>query len=446
MKKKRLIALTVTLVLFAGVLAGCANPNADASSQQTASPNDQEVVELTFWDENPGTIQTPLYEGLIEEFNSLHDDIHVTYVAIPHDSARDKYFVAVESGTAPDVGSIEMFWLSNLVARDALLPLDAYFDSWDDSEQFLSLYIDLTKNMGNGTLYMIPYTCFIDVLWYRTDWLAETGVPDLSTWDNFFTAVEKMTNKEEGRYGFAMRGANKSTNQLQADLYSYSGITEYFTEDGKCTINDPAHVEFLEKWVSMYGVYTAESDITSGYQEMTAAFDSGAAGMFHHNLGSYFEHVATLGVDKFAAATLPKSIQGYQLMICNDFCGDVIFNTTEHPEEAWELITFLASKKGQSEWNQAIGQMPVRTDVAEEEGLQNIQALRLTAEVLSDPEVRTLILPTELPDYTTIHEQYLEPEFQRLLQGQISAQSFLDDWARMMEEAKAEYDESQGQK
>ena len=77
MKKKRLIALTVTLVLFAGVLAGCANPNADASSQQTASPNDQEVVELTFWDENPGTIQTPLYEGLIEEFNSLHDDIHV---------------------------------------------------------------------------------------------------------------------------------------------------------------------------------------------------------------------------------------------------------------------------------------------------------------------------------------------------------------------------------
>lgn len=79
MKKKQIVSLLLVLVLLGSFLAGCTTPNGESIPNQGASSDDAEVVELTFWDENPGTIQTPLYEELIEEFNSLHDDIHVTY-------------------------------------------------------------------------------------------------------------------------------------------------------------------------------------------------------------------------------------------------------------------------------------------------------------------------------------------------------------------------------
>ena len=206
MKKTKLMALVLAMLMVVSMVAGCAKPAATETPVQAAAEapkadGEKEVVELTFWDENPGSIQTPHNERFIEEFNELHDDIHVTYVGVPHDSARDKYFVAVESGTTPDVGSIEMFWLSNLMARDALVNMDEMFAAWDESDQFVDLYLNLSKSMSNGSLYMLPYTNFIDVLWYRTDWLAETGVEDLSSWDNFFTAVERMTDAENGRYG-----------------------------------------------------------------------------------------------------------------------------------------------------------------------------------------------------------------------------------------------------
>ena len=39
--------------------------------------------------------------------------------------------------------------------------------------------------------------------------------------------------------------------------YSYSGITNYFTPDGKSTINDPKNMEFVDKYIGCYNKFTA---------------------------------------------------------------------------------------------------------------------------------------------------------------------------------------------
>lgn len=62
-------------------------------------------------------------------------------------------------------------------------------------------------------------------------------------------------------------------------IYSYLGTNEVFDKDGKTTINCDKAVEFLDKYFSLYGEYTPESDITAGYKEISANFDSGVAAM-----------------------------------------------------------------------------------------------------------------------------------------------------------------------
>ena len=76
------------------------------------------------------------------------------------------------------------------------------------------------------------------------------GLETPTTWDEVFDDVEKLTDKSNGVYGFSIRGGAGSSQQLEQMLYQYSGITEMFDKDGNSTINDPKHVEFLEKFAS----------------------------------------------------------------------------------------------------------------------------------------------------------------------------------------------------
>ena len=103
-----------------------------------------------------------------------------------------------------------------------------------------------------------------------------------------------MTDASKGVYGFSFRGDSSSCVELQHAMYAYSGIEDYFDENGKCTINAPEHVEFVTRYAALYNKYTAESDITNGYKEMVAAFDGGYAAMIFHNTGSAAEHASAL--------------------------------------------------------------------------------------------------------------------------------------------------------
>ena len=76
-----------------------------------------------------------------------------------------------------------------------------------------------------------------------------------TNWNDFFTAVEKMTDASNDKYGLCIRGGAGSANTLEMLMYAYSGLDHYFTEDGKSTINDPKNVEFVQKYlVDCYNV------------------------------------------------------------------------------------------------------------------------------------------------------------------------------------------------
>ncbi|WP_019635738.1 ABC transporter substrate-binding protein [Paenibacillus fonticola] len=465
MKMRRYAAAAIAIILIlSAALTGCgsnksvnggngsvslsSSDNSGGSEGSGGSGNSSssgEQVSITFWDENSGPQRTPYYEELINRFEAANPDIKVDYVGLPASSAKQKYDVAIASNEMPDIGGLNQFWISDFVAKGVLLDLEDYFSNWSEKDKIAPSAIDGSRSSApDGKLYQIPNTSNYSTLWYRADWFEDAGISVPQTFDEFFATAGKLTDSAKGRYGYTIRGGAGSSKQLTEILYAYSGITEYFDQDGKATINDPAHVEFLEKYVQLYGKNTPTSDVTNGYKEMVAVFDTGIAAMVQHNLGSFGEHTKAFGENatEFKAAPLPKSTQGYRVVTGGDNVGLAIFKSSKNPEAAWKFLTFLASEESQNYWNQNIGQMPTRVDSLNSEWVKNSQHILALSEAIADPTTKVLIPPIYLPDYSSIQLNVLEPGFQSVLLGKESPEEFLDEWAQAMEAALAEYQKS----
>ncbi|MEH7011860.1 sugar ABC transporter substrate-binding protein [Neobacillus niacini] len=438
LRKKQTTSVMVLIMIIGLVLTGC---KGEDSLPQKSDPKEDEKVKIVFWDDNTGPQRTPIWEELINRFEKENPTIDVEYVGLPKDSAKARIDAAIASGETPDVASVYASWLPEFSMRDALLPLDSYYSKWSEKDKINSGAIEFNKRIvSNQKLYGIPYTQNLDILWIRPDWFIEANLKTPETWDEFFGSVETLTDKSNNRYGFTIRGGAGGSFQLQRMMYAYSGIETYF-KDGKSTINDPKHVEFLKRYFALYQNFTPISDITNDYRAMIAGFDSGTIAMVQHNIGSYAEHREALNPGQFQAIPLPRSVKGHYVAEDGNTIGISIFKGTDHPEEAWKFLTFINSKEAQSFWNQSVGQIPTNSDVLDEDWIKTSPHIQTAQKVYNDPNTILFEPPFYLPEYRTILNTIVDTGTQAVLSGKMTVEVFLDKWAEAMEDAQRQYDE-----
>lgn len=400
------------------------------------------VTKITFWDENAGPNRTPYYEELIKRFEQKNPNIKVEYVGLPWSNAKQKFDVAIAAGEVPDCSAAPVQFVADFVNKKALLPLDKYFNKWNQKNKINTLEIAANRKLvKDHKLYMLPNTTNMSILWVRKDILAKYGLKVPQTWENLFKVIKTTTDKKKNVYGFSLRGGSGSANELESLMYAYSGITSYF-KGKKSTINAPKNVEFLTRWVGLYKNYTQESDITNGYKEMVAAFDSGRAVVIQHNLGSYGEHAKALEPTQFEAIPYPKAANGKRVLKAGQANGYAIYRASKHPEAAWKFISYLCSAEGQSYWNKSIGQMPTNSDVFKEEWVKDYTHIIMAGKIAAEKSSVSLLPPVYLPDYVAIQKQLAEPGIQEVLLGKKTPKALLDEWASALEKAKANYDKN----
>ncbi|MEH7272437.1 ABC transporter substrate-binding protein [Neobacillus vireti] len=439
LRKKRTTSVMALIMIIGLLLTGC---KGKYSFYQQTNQEEDKLIKIIFWDDNTGPQRTPIWDELITRFEKEHPTIDVVYVGLPKDSAKAMFDAAIASGEMPDVASVYASWLPEFSMRDALMPLDTNFSKWSEKEKINKAAIEFNKRIvHNQKLYGIPYTQNLDILWVRSDWFKEANLNTPDTWDDFFQSVERLTDKMNNRYGYSIRGGAGGSFQLQRMMYTYSGIETYF-KDGKSTINDPKHVEFLKRYFALYQTYTPISDITNDYKAMIAGFDSGKIAMVQHNIGSFAEHSEALNPGQFQAIPLPKSIKGHYVAEDGNTIGLSMFKGTEHPEETWKFITFINSQWAQSFWNQRVGQIPTYTDVFDEEWVKTSPHIQTALKVYNDPNTILFQPPFYLTGYRTILNTIVDTGTQSVLSGKITVEEFLDNWAEAMEEAERQYDES----
>lgn len=439
--KKHLFIMSF-LLLIAGFLAACGSDENNEQEASTGGNDQDEEVTISFWDENAGPTRTPLWEELIARFEEENPNINVEYSGLPAGDAKSKFDTAIATEDMPDVGSIQTRWLPEFAIRDALLSLDEFFEKFEINELINDQAIQFNQDIvQDEKLYGIPYTQNLDIFYIRSDWFEEEGVDAPETWDNFFAAAQTLTNEE--RYGYTIRGGDGGAFPLQTLMFAYSGNENYFDEGGNSVINDPKHVEFVEKYLGLYKEYTPESDITNASEELIVTFDSGTAAMMHHNLGSYQMHADALEEDQFEVIPAPKVDDGDHYVVeGGNTVNTAIFKTTEHPEAAWKFVEFVNSAESQSYWNEQAGQIPTNAAVKEDDWVKEAEHINTGFEVYEDPSTVLYQPPFYLPDYNDIMQNTVVPDMQRVLNGEKTAQELLDTWASVVNESENKYREA----
>lgn len=400
---------------------------------------------ITFWDNNGG-IRTAVWKEIIADFEKANPDIDVEYVGIAATEYQSKVDTAIQGGGLPDVGGVTASMLAGFSAQGALEPLDGRLTESSLNGKLNKDMVESVKAAGggDGTLYSVPSSANNGVLYYRTDLFEKAGLDEPTTWDAFYAAADKLTDKGKNAFGYTIRGGSGSIAQAFDAMYGQSGITSFWDAGKKTTVNDPENVEALEKYAALYKKVTPAADVNNDFAKMTAQWDTGTIGMVNHNLGSYTDHVKALGTGKIRGIPQPVGPSGKRVQVSNPVDGLGLFKSSKNKEAAWKFIEFATSKEQNSRFNESAGQVPSNTEAADDAWIQKAEPTKLAAQALNDGSTTIVQLPYYLPDWNTLSKSESEPAFQKVLLGETSAKDFLDDLAEKLNAAQAEWTEQMG--
>jgi multiple sugar transport system substrate-binding protein len=436
-KHQHRAAVGVLAVLLATTATACGDDGTSSGAEGDGSG------EITFWDNNGG-VRTEIWNQIIDEFEAANPDISVEYVGVPIDQVQSKYDAAIQGGEGlPDVGMVSTSYLANLVAQGAIEPVgDRLADSELDG-QLVPAMLDSVRATAGEELFSVPTSANQGVLWYRPDLFEQAGLEPPTSWDAFYEAAEQLTDRDANEFGFTIRGGEGSVAQALDAMYSQSGLESFWNADEtETTVNDPANVEALERYVGLYNTATPEADLNNDFTNMVATFTGGTVGMLQHNLGSYVDHVTAFGEDGVAGLPMPTAEDGgHHTFVSNPVDGLSLFQASDNKSAAWKFIEFAASHEMNSMWNESAGQIPANTAAMEDPWVAEAPPTQAAVEALSDENTTIVDLPYYLPDWNNISKADTEPNFQRVLLGEMTAQELLDDLAERVNEAHAEWQE-----
>ena len=448
MKKKRIVAAALAGVLAAGsMLTGCgrdnSKPEAKSEAEKTNDKNGQTTV--SFWAAAVTEERQEFFDWFADYVTEVYPDIKLDMLGVPGDLSdyRQKLDVAIQAGTAPDITND---FRPELVLNGYYEDLTPYFEKWDEKDKINPDLIKSNKTYdpsGKG-LYALPYSSQTWNLWVRPDWLKEAGMDIPETWPDFFTAAEKMTDTANDKYGLSIRGGAGSANTLEMLMYSYSGITNYFTKDGKSTINDPKNIEFVQKYlVDSYNVVTAQDDLTKGWADIANSFQSGKAGMVVHNLGSASSMVQAFGEDnsKFQAAKFPASEKGYVVHPGLMPLGLSMNSESKNKDAVWKVISLYLSEEANTKYCKLYGEIPANLDSVNDPFFKDSPYMSVGVDIESNDNVKFNDTPYYLPTYSNIQSD-MESNIQAVMSKEMTPKELLNGWAEALEEANKDFKES----
>jgi ABC-type glycerol-3-phosphate transport system substrate-binding protein len=350
-----MVFATTALVALAS-LAACGN----GPSKGSAGPSSKASGTVVVWDYYGSA--TPL-KPAIADFEKLHPEIHVTYEALDYDTIQDKFSVAVSSGAAPDLATLDMTWLPTYAANGTLQDITRIsggtINGKPIADQYSNGALQAMTYQGHYIAAMYDFDAY--ALYYRKDILAKDGIVVPKTWPDLLAAAKKMAEDTNGD-----GKPDKYMTQILPDTFHYAqllfqnGGAILNADNTKAAFNSPQGVsalEYMKQLLDAGGIYWGDSEGDS----------TGLPGIKDERIGMFINGPYMMGVLKsgdasqsgdWAVAPAPTSGQPGSYL---GGTGLVIPTGAKNPSAAWELAQFLLQPKEQALVYTAAGAAPATT-------------------------------------------------------------------------------------
>lgn len=392
---RNVLRTTAVVAVTAAMLAACAG---DESGGETDAAVDGPAGTITYWARGANL---EINEKLVAAYNATHET-QVELLGVSDDDYPTKLATAVASGSPPDVATVDIGELDDIIEGEQLTDIRALAEGLPYFDELRPAFVE--RATRGDALYAIPENVDASTMFWNKDLFRAAGLdPEKppTTFEEIVDYSRAITALGDDTYGFYFSG------QCNGCLtYSFSPLVwasggDYASEDGATsTMTDPA----MDAAVGLYATLWDEGFVEPGAQADTGAnwlgaFGSGKIGMAP--MGAFA--IGPLRADfpdvDFGVAALPGENGG----VSSDIGGDVIGIPagSAHPDEAWDFIEWSLSEEAQLEVYAANGALVARSDLIENEyssGDANVLARNNAVDIGR--------LPTR---YANNHRQILSP-------------------------------------
>ncbi|MFV0363481.1 MAG: ABC transporter substrate-binding protein [Suipraeoptans sp.] len=352
MKKKCLSLLLVTVLVGAMALTGCGSSSDDSGDAADSSSDDggsSDKVKITYaqWGNETETAAT---QAVADKFNSEQDEIEVEVIKIDHDTYVTKLNAMATAGELPDTAIMSEAGVLKFAENGLLADISDMYGSGDAKP------LEALTFKYEGT--PVAYSAANEILnlWYNIDLLTEVceaqgldvsevtppaNGEDAWDWDTFVEMAQTLTLDINGNNALSpdfdknnidIYGCTINTLPWQLEVWALSNGGGYYSADGsECTIDDSATVEALQMIADLSDVYYCAPPVSSAANALESSLGSKKVVMAtdgQWNVGTFLGPTADF---EYGVGVLPYMKE--QVTICTGG-PNVVFETTEHPEEA----------------------------------------------------------------------------------------------------------------
>jgi multiple sugar transport system substrate-binding protein len=323
----------------------------------------QETLTFLSRDGNETAVRT-----LVDTWNASHEtQIEVTIV--PGDQFVTKLATSIAGGVSPDIVAIDLIYTPAFMEAGQLTDITELAKGLPFFDNLSPAHVNL-GTWSDSKIYALPFTAEGSILLYNKGLFEQAGLdPEKppTTWDEVYEAAKAIRALGDDIYGFYFAGACAGCNAFTfLPLIWASGGDVLSTDYSQPTLTDPAVKEALEFYKKLWdeGLVPSGAEVDQG-TDFLNAFTSGKIGM----AGSGAFSISVLknehpDVD-FGIAFLPGKDGGQSSFAGGD--NIAIPTGSKNVEAAFEFIAWLLSDEVQLDIIAKGNQLPVRTDLAENE-------------------------------------------------------------------------------
>lgn len=384
--------------------------------------------------------RTAVLEELVAQYEAENEGVTVEITSLPWGQAFETLATMVAGGDIPDVVEMPDTWAALYAGSGRLASLEDHIAGWEHG----GTLTDKTLAMGRqaGEAYMIPYGFYLRAMFYNRNLLAEAGVESPPGTMEEFMAAAAAVSELDGKSGYCLRGGPGGTNGWIMMAAAMNGTNEFFTEDGESRINEPGSVEGIQFLLDLYqNGYAPRDSVNWGFNEIVAGFYSGTCAFLDQDPDALIAIAERMDAEDFAVMPMPVGPSG-QAFPTIGFAGWSIFNTTEHEDEAWDLVATLSSPQANSVWAQRVGVIPIHEGADQDPYFQTDQ-FSGWFDTLNGEQYVPTVMPTFLEEWGFFASTILLETSQEALLGQRSAQDLADEWAEFLNDAYADWQADQ---
>ncbi len=438
-----IIALTISMLLL---LAACGantavsenttgNTGSSASSSQTAQETSKLSGTVTMWSMWSETeAQAEVIKSAIDQFKAANPGVTVNMQWNGRD-IRKTLKAALDSGQDIDIFENDPNWLSNNLGLDYSLKLDEYYAKTyavTEGKTFKDTLVPaLTKWISGFSedqgLYYIPNQAYAVCMFYGKDVFQKAGIDKTpATWDELLAVCEKLKNAGIAPITVDDAYFELIMGQYLGNLKGDAWVSQLMQDKTGEMWKDPAVKQFASAFEELYKKgYIAKTAASNKYPAGQQELGLGKSGMYLNGTWLPNELVSTTGPDfKWGEFQFPAISNAVETSTTLQFGSQAyaINKNTKNADAAFELLTYIVSKKTQEAFADKAGSMPVTLDTKWPSALSDVKPFFEAA-------VKNQAWACNLGDGGDF-EPIALAEFAKLISGKSTADQFVADMAK----------------